>query len=304
MRNGQPGANCPRGGSSGGQRCRRPGTGPVNRQVSPKRYRSVNYPGDADRHGPHRQAPPWVRRPGSGEDPGRVVTGTGACQDIHLALGVYVLGALGPAGRAAVARHLAWCPDCREELAGLADLPASLDKVPAGDVARLLHEDSGRVPDAAPGPPPPRRRTAKPRRRRRRLGLTAAVAAGLVAGAGTVAGSRVLEAPAPATAASALPWAATVHASNPQTHTSVTVKYAAQPWGLALEVQVSGIPAGTVCQFQITDSRGQEVAAASWTVPAGQQDPWYPATSPLSLASVRGFVVATTAKTLVSIPIR
>lgn len=121
-----------------------------------------------------------------------------------------------------------------------------------------------------------------------------------------MAGAHVLAGPAATSAgpvAPALPWAATVHASNPQTHTSLTVKYTTQPWGLALDIQVSGIPAGTKCQFKITDSRGQEVATASWTVPRSEQDPWYPATSSLSLASVRGFVVTAKAKTLVRIPV-
>jgi hypothetical protein len=224
---------------------------------------------------------------------------------VRLALGVYALGVLGPAERAAVARHLARCPDCQQQLAGLTDLPVFLDKVPAGDVARLLKDDSGRALGAVPEPPP-RRRAASHRKRRPRLWLAVAVAAGLVAGAGAVAGARVLAAPAAPSAAPVtptLPWAATVHASNPQTHASLTVKYATQPWGLALDIQVSGVPAGTTCQLTITDARGQEVAIASWTVPRGEPDRWYPATSSLPLASVRGFVVTAMAKILVRMPV-
>ncbi len=43
-------------------------------------------------------------------------------------LGAYVLGALEPAERAAVAAHLARCPDCAAEHARLAGLPALLER--------------------------------------------------------------------------------------------------------------------------------------------------------------------------------
>jgi anti-sigma factor RsiW len=58
---------------------------------------------------------------------------------------VYVLGAIAPADRARVSRHLASCPGCREEVAGLAGLPALLRAVPAVTVAQL----SGQGPDKA-----------------------------------------------------------------------------------------------------------------------------------------------------------
>ncbi len=51
------------------------------------------------------------------------MTGSADCRDIRHALGVYVLGAIDPAERATVDAHLSTCPECREELAGLAGLP-------------------------------------------------------------------------------------------------------------------------------------------------------------------------------------
>ena len=47
----------------------------------------------------------------------------GTCAGIRPQLGVYLTGAIGPADRAAVVRHLGACADCRAELAGLAALP-------------------------------------------------------------------------------------------------------------------------------------------------------------------------------------
>jgi anti-sigma-K factor RskA len=52
--------------------------------------------------------------------------------------GVYVLGALAPADRAAYERHLNTCADCREEVAELAGLPGllgRLDPVTASSIA-------------------------------------------------------------------------------------------------------------------------------------------------------------------------
>jgi len=59
---------------------------------------------------------------------------TAGCREIRHSLGVYVLGAIDPADRALVEEHLASCPECREELAGLAGLPALLavGRVPPG----------------------------------------------------------------------------------------------------------------------------------------------------------------------------
>jgi predicted anti-sigma-YlaC factor YlaD len=77
------------------------------------------------------------------------VTGDGQCRAAHQELGVYLLGAVEPAQRALVERHLAVCPRCRAELAGLAGLPSLLRRVPAGEALRLAPDVA-----AALGPVP------------------------------------------------------------------------------------------------------------------------------------------------------
>lgn len=52
--------------------------------------------------------------------------------------GVYVLGALAPADRAAYERHLATCPDCRAEVAELAGLPGLLGRLDPGTAASIV----------------------------------------------------------------------------------------------------------------------------------------------------------------------
>ena len=52
-----------------------------------------------------------------------------------------MLGAIDPAERTQVDEHLATCPDCREELASLAGLPALLRRVPTAEAERLAVAD-------------------------------------------------------------------------------------------------------------------------------------------------------------------
>src|ERR1700722_19240444 len=76
------------------------------------------------------------------------MTGSADCRDIRHALGVYVLGAIDPAERSMVDAHLSTCPECREELAGLAGLPALLRRVPGGEARQLADDDQDELSDA------------------------------------------------------------------------------------------------------------------------------------------------------------
>ncbi len=120
------------------------------------------------------------------------MTGTGACREIRLDLGVYVLGAIGAADRSAVDTHLACCADCRDELAELAGLPGLLSRVATDADGLVLYCDDGRggrhelSADLGfrwlPG------RAARIRRHRK-WPRTAAAGADLIVGAGAVAAS-------------------------------------------------------------------------------------------------------------------
>jgi predicted lipoprotein with Yx(FWY)xxD motif len=110
---------------------------------------------------------------------------------------VYLTGAIAPADRAAVVRHLALCADCRAELAGLAALPALLRRPPVQAAAQAFGADDAGPGDAAPddaGPDdagasgdavPPRLARRVTRQRRRRRWLLAAGALVLAAAAAT-----------------------------------------------------------------------------------------------------------------------
>jgi Putative zinc-finger len=225
------------------------------------------------------------------------MTGVGECGEIRHALGVYILGAISPADRSTVERHLARCADCRAELAGLAALPGRLGSVPAADMTKMAADErAGAGRGEAPSDVLLQTmldRAARIRRRRRWRRLAVAAAAVLIVGGGAVAGSQVLYSPATRPYASAVPWTATVTGSDPQTGMSATVKYLRRPWGLELKVQVSGISPGTRCQLQVVDASGQDVPAGGWMVAAGHALAWYPASSPLPAAEVRGFEITT-----------
>ncbi len=225
------------------------------------------------------------------------MTSAGECAGIRPALGVYILGAISPAERSAVDRHLACCADCRAELTGLAALPGRLGSVPAADVTSMAGDEAD---GAGRGDRPPEvplaallDRAARVRRKLHWRRLAVAAAAIVIAGGGAVAASRALDAPPTRPASSAVPWAATVTGSDSRTGMSATVKYLREPWGLALQVQVSGISPGTRCELQVVDARGQDVPAGGWTVAAGHAWAWYPASSPLPGADVRGFLITT-----------
>ena len=67
---------------------------------------------------------------------------SGACDVIRPQLGVYLTGAIAPADRAIVVRHLAGCEDCRAELAGLAGLPGLLRRPDVQAAAESACEES------------------------------------------------------------------------------------------------------------------------------------------------------------------
>jgi anti-sigma factor RsiW len=225
----------------------------------------------------------------------------GQCAQARQELGVYLLGAIEPAQRALVNRHLAACPDCRAELAGLAGLPALLRSVPVAETLQLSEDDAALMP--GPSLTVLVGRVSRIRRRRWRRTAAAALIAGFAAASGLQA-LHSLAARAPAAAVSQ--WAVAAGGANPVTGAWAAVRYTTRPWGTQMEVRVTGIAAGTRCQLWVTGPRGQDVAAGGWTIAAGHQTQaaWYPASAPFQAASLRSFEVTAGGKTLVTVPAR
>lgn len=174
-------------------------------------------------------------------------------------LGAYLLGALGPTERVEVEEHLRGCPQCREELAGLAGLPGLLATLDQTDLEQLDDGD----PEAGSRLLErtllelTRRRQAVRRRNRLLTAAAAVVAAPLAAAA--VLGVRGTSPDDTASARSA-----TGVATNATTGVHAEVGFTPQPWGTALHLMLRGVPPGTHCQLVAVLADGQRQAAGSW----------------------------------------
>jgi len=229
-----------------------------------------------------------------------MVTGEIPCLSARAELGVYLLGAIEPAQRALVDRHLTGCRSCRAELSGLAGLPSLLRRVPADVIRQLLADNT---PQVIPGPPLNAllARATIIRRRRRLLAAAAAVVTGIAAASAVQA---LHEATARPPAAVAPARGVTVQATNPVTGAWAAVRYTAQPWGTELEVSVTGVAPGTQCHVLVTGRRGQVISAGGWDYTASRPPAWYPASVPIQAASLRSFAITANGRTLVTIQAR
>jgi anti-sigma-K factor RskA len=219
-----------------------------------------------------------------------------ACRDIRQLLGVYVVGAIDPAERTLVDEHLGECQQCRDELAGLAGLPAMLSRVPAAEVEWL---DAAGTELPAPQEPSDEMlasllQKVSAKRRSRMWRSVVAVAAAAVIAAGGAAAAMQLTRPQvtsdTATAAS-------------RNGVAAVVDYSPSGWGTAMRVQVTGIPAGTKCMFWVLSKNGLTSFAGTWTVgssPYGHK-PWYSASAPVASSSVNGFQITSGSKVLLTI---
>ena len=231
------------------------------------------------------------------------MTGMAGCRQFRQALGVYVLGAIDPAERARVDEHLATCPECREELASLAGLPAMLRKVPVVEAERLAAAEED--PELA-GMPSPEvlnsllGRTANVRRIRRWRGLAAAAAVALVAVAGGAAVTNALEpgGSQPTTPANVTAWHQASGTGRSGAH--LTVRYRHQTWGTEMEVNVTGLRPGSVCQFQVTNKAGGKSVVGSWVL--WQGNAWYPASTWLGEGNLSAFQVTVHGHVVASAP--
>ena len=225
------------------------------------------------------------------------------CREIKQALGVYVLGAIDPAERAQVDEHLSSCQECREELASLAGLPAMLRKVPIVEAERLAAPEQD--PELAGVPSAELltslvARTANVRRMHRWRTLAAAAAVAVVALGGGAFVANALQRPAaPAPPGHSTAWSQTT-GSGPVTGAHLTVRYRHEPWGTQMEVHVTGLQPGSVCQLQVTDATGGKSVVGSWML--WQDNSWYPASTWLGEHELRSFQVTVDGRVVAAAP--
>jgi hypothetical protein len=227
------------------------------------------------------------------------------CTDARLSLGVYVLGAIDPAERALVDAHLVTCRDCRDELAGLAGLPALLARVNPDEISRICADDTVRtVPDDRP--PGELIGTvldlaaARRRRTRWRFAATAAavvaIAGGLFGGLSSITTTRTI--PIPTTPAGTH-WD-TVETTSSVTWASASVAYSHEMWGDAFEVLVDHIPVGTTCQLMVVHPDGTRTQVAEWTTASDEGQVWYSGSMASTAKPISSFQITADKKVLLT----
>jgi predicted anti-sigma-YlaC factor YlaD len=218
------------------------------------------------------------------------MTQTWDCTEARPSLGVYVLGAIDPAERGLVDTHLLTCRECRDELAGLAGLPALLARVNPDEISRIGANDT--VHAAASDDPPEELLgtvlgLAEARRRRNRWRyLSAAAAVAAIAGglfAGLSSATSTTKTVAIGFTNGTSPWDV-ADGTNAATGVTGTVAYAHQLWGESFQVLVDRIPAGTTCQMWVVHPDGTRTEVAAWTTASDEGKVWYAG----SMASTAG----------------
>jgi predicted anti-sigma-YlaC factor YlaD len=228
------------------------------------------------------------------------------CTEARPSLGVYVLGAIDPAERGLVDAHLATCRDCRDELAGLAGLPALLARVNPDEIGRI--SDDGARGVVSDHPPEELLDTvlslADARRRKNRWRYMSLAAAVVVLAAGLFGG---LKAATSTTNTRTLVVSAgpgnwdTASGTNPSTGVSATVAYAHQLWGNSFNVVVDRIPLGTTCQMWVVHPDGTRTQVASWTTARDEGKVWYGGSMPSTAGSIGKFEITAGNKVLVTV---
>jgi predicted anti-sigma-YlaC factor YlaD len=221
-----------------------------------------------------------------------------SCRSFRELLGVYVVGAIEPAERAAVDTHLGHCYECREELAGLALLPALLHRVPVEEAEKIAASEEA---DGQPEPAPEilnsllRRVGARRKTKRLRAAFTTAAAI-LIAAGGAAAVSQAVS------SSQRVHQVALDVATTSQRGVAVTVHYEKTHWGTTMWVRASGLPQWTHCEFWVVSKDGTRTLAGGWIVGPRGDKLWYPAQSRVPEPNVTGFVLTTGKKVVVPIP--
>ena len=231
------------------------------------------------------------------------------CADARPSLGVYVLGAIDPAERALVDVHLVTCRDCRDELAGLAGLPALLARVNPDEISRICADDTvraGTYAGADDRPPEELIGTvldlAEARRRRTRwrfvaaAAAVAAIAGGLYGGLSSMTTTRTVAVPVSSGGAN---WE-TVEATNSVTGASGSVAYSEETWGDAFAVLVDHIPTGTTCQLWVVHPDGTRTQVAAWTTAKDEGNVWYSGSMAASAQPISKFEITADHKVLLT----
>jgi hypothetical protein len=226
-----------------------------------------------------------------------------------MSLGVYVLGAIDPAERALADAHLVTCADCRDELAGLAGLPALLARVNPDEISRICADDTVRTVAVDDRPSGELIGTvldlAEARRRRTRWRFVAAAAAVVAIAGGLFGGVSSATSTTKTVVVNPFPggpgtWE-TAQATSKISGATATVAYTDELWGHTFEVLVDHIPFGTTCQLMVVHPDGTRTEAASWTTARDEGKVWYAGSMPSTAKPIESFEITANHKVLLTV---
>lgn len=193
------------------------------------------------------------------------------CTHIRSALGVYVVGAIEPAERSHVDRHVAFCPSCRDELAALAGLPALLGRVTEEQISEIAQPREELFANVLAEVVAERRQRRW--ERGRLLFAVAAPIAAAVLGIFVVQSwseenkvSPVPQPPQPKPTRQLAVDQTKLEARRTAHGVSATMDMSEKQWGTVLTAQITGVPVGTRCKLIAVPRKGKPDAAASWRV--------------------------------------
>ncbi|MGH3388767.1 MAG: anti-sigma factor family protein [Actinomadura sp.] len=198
-----------------------------------------------------------------------------SCGEVRIALGTYVLGAISPAERARIDAHLSTCPACRDELAGLAGLPARLGRVDEAQISEVAGPPAELLDSLL---------TRAAARRRTRHWAPPAVAAAVLLAVGIVIGVLLTAGDGPSPPVVPVPSSSElaveqVSASDPQTQVSAWLELKTRDWGTSVVVRLEGAPPGTRCDLVAVGKDGRRDIAAGWQVGSAWDGGVYAATT-------------------------
>jgi anti-sigma factor RsiW len=194
------------------------------------------------------------------------------CQEQHLDVGAYVLGALDDAEATRFEEHLAECEVCAAELDQLAGMEPLLAEYAASapDVASLVVEPGQDMLDRLLDEVGSARRAT----RRRRLFLVAAAAALIISGPVVAASVTATGSNVQPTENSTSPLVvlfmhhdAMVSATDPSTKVSAEVAMQDEPWGTHVGLQLDHVQGPLTCDLVAVAKNGQKQTVTSWAVP-------------------------------------
>ena len=96
-----------------------------------------------------------------------------------------------------------------------------------------------------------------------------------------------------------MPWQE-VSGTGPVAGAHLTVTYRHQRWGTPMEVNVTGLQPGRVCQFQVMGANGETSVVGSWVL--WKDATWYDASTWMGESDVRAFQVTVNGKVVAAAP--